>query len=152
MAAVDATNPSLAPSSIGGREFDMVDSLLILRAISDGAESGTATETSISLSVEKLGKATVIVQKSAIGGTVDGSNYWAISVLAADNSAMSDPTTLYDTGALSATAEEIRIPLDGLAAEQLRVSGQDESIYLAIKATETGTTAGDITYGAFVTL
>lgn len=151
MAAVDATNPNLAPSTIAGREFDMLDTLLLLRDINDGAETGTATETAIAISVEKLPKCTVVVQKNAIGGTVDSSNYWAISVLAADNSSMTNATTLYDTGALSATAEQIRIPLEGKAAELLRTSGEDESVYLAVKATETGTTAGNITYGAYLT-
>lgn len=152
MAAVDASNPSLAPSNMAQRAYDGIDTLLVLRDIQDGAETTTAAETPISLKVEKLSTATVVINQSAIGGTVDSSNYWTLTITAADTVGMSNPTTLYNSGNLTAAAKTIRVPLEGYAAELMRTSGENESIYIRITATETGTTAGNLTYGAYVTL
>lgn len=151
MPAIDASNPSLAPSNMAQREYDALDVLLMLRDIQDGAETTTAAETPILFKVEKIKTAAIVINQNAIGGTVDSSNYWTITVTAADNQAMSSPTTLYNSGNLTAAKKQIRVPLEGKAAELMRTAGESESVYIRVTATETGTTAGNLTYGAYIT-
>lgn len=150
MAAVDATNPNATASTIGNRRSDMVDSLLILRDITDGAESTTAAEAGVSVNAEKLCYYKAVVHHNAIGGTVDGSNYWTLTIEASDNN--SDWVTIASRQ-LAAAAARYDIAIEGEdVASFMAASGENEAIYMRVVATETGTTAGDLTYGAHLTI
>ena len=148
MAAVSAVNPNLAAADAGTRRADMVDSLLILRDISDGAETSDVAEAAVALAIEKLTMAAIKIDGSC-AGTVDGSNFWTLTINVADNVGMSDPTTIY-TQVLPATFDYY-VPIDGHQIELIRTDGQDESMYIQASVAETGTTATSVSYGAYVT-
>lgn len=149
MANLSATNPNLAPASNGkARRKIAVDALTILRDRTDGAETATAAETPIALDVEKLGNCAIQINGTT-AGTIDGSNLWTLAVTVADNVSMSDPTTVYSIASTPATFDRY-IAIDGRMLESIRLAGQDESVYIRVTATKTGTTATGITYGAYI--
>lgn len=148
--AVSAVNPSLTHSTIKPRRFDAVDGLLELRAPGEAAESTTASETAIAIDAEKIAYYKAVIDHSAIGGTVDGSNYWVINIQASDNN--SDFVTVATTGILSVAAKRILLPLEGQAIASVMASaGEGTAIYLRVNATETGTTAGNLDYTCYLT-
>lgn len=148
--ALSAVNPNLTAADRTTRRTDVVDALLILRDINDGAETATANETGIAIAAEKLGTSAIIVNLSGTAGTVDGSNYFTLRLEAADNSGFTNPTTIWSK-VLPAAADEYYIAVDGYMLETIRTAGEDESIYLRAGVTKTGTTATGVTYGAFLT-
>lgn len=148
--AVSAVNPGLTPASKATRRFDMVDGDLVLRNISDGAETTNAVETAISLDAEKQGPYALIINSAGASGTVDGSNFWTVTVEAADNAGFSNPTTVFSQRFAKA-AQEFYVALDGYMLETLRTAGEDPSVFIRSRLTETGTTATDATYGAYLT-
>lgn len=121
------------------------DKQLELRDYSDGAESATASETGVELAVRYFDTAKVVIDHTAIGGTVDGSNYWVVSVEISDLVG-GTYTEVINTGNLTATASKIELPLSGL----LNTYKDADSAFIRVTATETGTTAGNLTYGAYV--
>ncbi|MEO1208584.1 MAG: hypothetical protein AAFX78_03495 [Cyanobacteria bacterium J06638_20] len=150
MAAVSAVNPNQAAPSTANRRADMVDSLLLLRDINDGAETTDAAEAAVNIDLESLSMAAIVINSSGSSGTVDGSNYWDLIIEAADNTGFSNPTTLL-TQTLPGTAAEYYLPIDGRQLETFRTAGEDPSIYIRCRLSETGTTATDVTYGAYIT-
>lgn len=122
------------------------DKELELRDIADGAETGTASETAIEFPVRKIDLYKCIVYHSAIGGTIDGSNYWTVTVEVSD-AVGGTYTQVATTGPLTATAKEIELPLSGLNATWMDA----DSGWIRVTATETGATAGNLTYGAYLT-
>lgn len=145
MAAVSAVNPNLTPASRVERRAYPVDASLILRDITDGAESGTASETGVALPVRYLDLAKAVINHNAIGGTVDGSNYWTITIEISDVVG-GTYTQVATTGALAAAKNEIELPLSGL----LNKYKDADSAFIRVTATETGTTAGNLTYGCYL--
>jgi len=121
------------------------DKQLELRDYGDGAESADANETGIELAVRDFDLAKVVIDHAAIGGTVDGSNYWEINVQVSDVVG-GTYTTVATTGILAATAAQIELPLSGLLNEYKDA----DSAFIRVQADETGTTAGDLTYGAYI--
>lgn len=121
------------------------DKELELRDYGDGAESTDASETGIELAVRFFDTAKVVVNHAAIGGTVDGSNFWTVTVEISDVVG-GTYTEVATTGALAATAAEIELPLSGL----LNTYKDADSAFIRVSATETGTTAGNLTYGAYI--
>lgn len=148
--AVSAVNPNLAAASKATRRFDLVDGDLVLRNISDGAETTNAAETAVKFDAEKQGPYALIINSSGSSGTVDGSNFFTVTAEVADNVGFTNPTTVFST-ALGDAAEEFYIALDGYMLETIRTAGEDASIYMRTRLTETGTTATDATYGAYLT-
>ncbi|NEQ45623.1 MAG: hypothetical protein F6K00_19590 [Leptolyngbya sp. SIOISBB] len=148
MAAVSAVNPNLASADAETRRADMLDTLLLLRDIADGAETSDVAETAVALEVEKLSMAAIKIDGSC-AGTVDGSNFWTLTINVADNVGMSDPTAIH-TQVLPASFDYY-VPIDGKQIEAIRTAGQDESLYIQASIAETGTTATSCTYGAYVT-
>lgn len=146
---LDATNPNLMPADFKTRRLDALDVLLQLRDITDGAETTDAAETPIALKVEKLGPSALIIKSTGSSGVVDGSNFWTLEVEVADNISFTNPTSVL-TQVLGAGAETFYYALDGYMLETIRTAGEDESLYLRSKLTETGTTATDATYGCYV--
>lgn len=121
------------------------DKALELRPYTDAAESADASETGIELAVRAFDVAKVVVSHAAIGGTVDGSNYWEVNVQISDVVG-GTYTTVATTGILGATAAQIELPLSG----KLNEYKDADSAFIRIQADETGTTAGNLTYGAFI--
>lgn len=147
--ALDATNPNLAPADAGqARRLVAVDAELILRDRTDAAETADAEETAVALNVEKLGRAAIKID-GVCAGTVDGSNFWTLTIEAADNTGFTNATTIL-TRVLPAAFDYYE-PIDGAQIELLRTAGEDESIYIRAKVAETGTTATSVDYGALIT-
>jgi hypothetical protein len=121
------------------------DKLLELRDYGDGAESADANETGKELAVRDFDTAKVVIDHAAIGGDVDGSNYWVINVQVSDLVG-GTYTTVATTGILGTAAAKIEIPLSGKFNEY----ADDDSAFIRVQADETGTTAGNLTYGAYV--
>ena len=65
----------------------------------------------------------------------------------ADNVGFTNPTSVL-TQVL--TAEEFYYAIDGYMLETIRTAGEDESLYIRSKLTETGMTATDATYGCYI--
>ena len=148
--AVSAVNPNLSPSTTAPRRYDLVDGDLQLRAPSAAAISATTAETAVELKAEKLSYYKAVVQHSAIGGTVDGSNYWQVKIEASD-----DNSTFVeiDSRNLGAAANRIDIPLEGQAVTDLMgLAAQGEALYIRARAVKVGTTAGNLDYSAIITL
>lgn len=131
---------------LGQRSAYWFDKELELRDYAAAAESATVSETGVELAVRHLDVAKVVIDHAAIGGTVDGSNFWAISVEVSDLVGGSY-TEIATTRALGATANQIELPISGLFAEYKDA----DAAFIRVTATETGTTAGNLTYGAYVT-
>lgn len=121
------------------------DAELELRDYGDGAETGTAAETGIELAVRFFDTAKVVIDHAAIGGTVDGSNHWTISV-GISNVVGGTYVTVATTGILTVAAAKIELPLSGL----LNTYKDADSAFIQVVATEAGTTAGNLTYGAYI--
>lgn len=148
--AVDATNPNLTAATLADRRFDLLDGDLELRAPGSAAISATTAETAISLSAESLTAYKAVVDHSAIGGTVDGSNYWTVVIEASDNN--SDFVQVA-TQKLAAAAKRHYLPLEGAGiAAAMAAAGETEALYIRVRAVETGTTAGNLDYTAYLTL
>ena len=145
-----AVNPNLTNSGMPTRRADAVDALLILRDINDGAETTNAAETPIMLHVEALGSNAIFINSLGSSGTVDASNYWTVTVEVASDAAFTTPTTVA-TQALAGGAAEYYIAIDGYMLATIRSEGATESLYIRCGLTETGTTATDVTYGAYLT-
>ena len=148
--AVSAVNPNLSASTTAPRRYDLVDGDLQLRAPSAAAISATTAETAVELKAEKLSYYKAVVQYSAIGGTVDASNYWTVNIEASANN-----STFVVVGSqkLAAAADRLYIALEGEAvAAAMDVAAQGEALYVRVRAVETGTTAGNLDYFAYLTL
>lgn len=127
----------------------MVDGELILRDSAAAALSTSAAETGIAFDAEKVCYYKAVIQHSAISGTVDGSNYWTVTVEASDNNSDWVEVRSFQLGA---AAERYDVALEGAEIEALMdTAGEGEAIWLRVNATETGTTAGDLDYTAFLT-
>lgn len=148
--AVDATNPNLAAATLADRRFDLLDGDLELRSPASAAISGTTAETAISLKAERLTAYKAVVSHSAIGGTVDGSNFWTVAIEASDNN--SDFVQVA-TQKLGAAARRHYLPLEGAGvAAAMAAAGENKALYVRVRAIETGTTAGNLDYTAYLTL
>ena len=122
------------------------DSELELRDYNAAALSATGSETGVAFEVRSIDVAKVVVHHAAIGGTLDGSNYWTVSVEISDLVG-GTYTEIASTGALTADATELELPISGSMAEALDA----DAAFIRVTATETGTTAGNLTYGAYIT-
>lgn len=122
------------------------DALLLLRdAANDTAESATASETAVEFDVTYNDKFKVAIEYADIGGTVDGSNFWTISVEVSDTQGGTF-TEVGSSGALPVSGPA-EIVISGLNVENLDADAD----WIRVTATETGTTAGDLNYSAYVT-
>lgn len=133
------------PTKIHRRAYHF-DALLELRDYDAAALSATASETGVALEVRDEDVFKVVVHHAAIGGTVDGSNFWTVSVEVSDTQG-GTYTEVASTGALGAAALDIELAISGKDVNRLDA----DSDWIRVTATETGTTAGDLTYGAYVT-
>lgn len=131
--------------NIDDRRRKSFDSLLELRDYDDAAVSATTSETGISFEVRMIDNAKVVVDHAAIGGTVDASNYWTVAV-EISNVVGGTYTEIATTGALGATAASIELPISGEFADYK----DNDAAFIRVTATETGTTAGDLTYGGYI--
>ena len=149
--AYDATNPNMSAATIANRRYDALDVLLELRDYGASAISASTAGTAVSLKAEKQAYYKAIINHAAIGGTVDGTNYWTINVEVAADQAFTN-AVIVGTVQLTADASQYHIALDGVMVEKIRAAaGEDEAIYVRANAVETGTTAGSLTYGAYLT-
>ena len=113
----------------------------------DEAVSVTASCTGVNIVGQNVGSASyvVVLNNSAVTGTVDGSNYYTLQVEVSD----AIGGTYSGVGkaiVLPATAGQSQI---GFTSEQIErlISGAD---YFRVTATKVGTTATAVTYTAFV--
>lgn len=131
--------------NIADRRGYQFDALLELRDYDAAAESTTASETGVEFAVRMIDVAKVVVDHAAIGGTVDGSNYWTVTVEVSDVVG-GTYTQIATTGALGAAAATVELPISGANATAL----DTDAAFIRVSATETGSTAGDLTYGAYI--
>lgn len=122
------------------------DALLELRDYDATAASTTTSETGVAFESRKTDVFKVVVHHAAIGGTVDGSNYWTISVEVSDVQG-GTYTEVASTGALAAASAQIELAISGVNVERLDADAD----WIRVTATETGSTAGNLTYGAYIT-
>jgi len=122
------------------------DALLELRDYDAAALTATGSATGVAFDVRSIDTAKVIIDHAAIGGTVDGSNYWVISVEISDIVG-GTYTEIATTGILGIAAARIELPISG----ELASYKDADSAFIRVTATETGTTAGSLTYGAYLT-
>ena len=131
---------------LGKRRAYHYDSLISLRdAKNDTAESATASEAAVEFASRSTDKFKVAIEYADIGGTVDASNFWTISVEVSDLSGGTF-TEVGSSGALPVSGPA-EIVLSGLQIENL----DSDAAWIRVTATETGTTAGDINYSAYIT-
>ena len=113
----------------------------------DEVVGATASCTGANISGLSLGSNSyvVVINNSAVTGTVDASNYYTLQVSVSDALA-GTYVSLGEAVVLPATAGQTQI---GFTSEQLErlTSGAD---YFKVTATKTGTTATAVTYTAFV--
>lgn len=121
-----------------------VDDLLLLRDIEDGAEAATTAETGVAFNATAQNGYKAVASISSVSGTTDGSNYWTLSVEVSD----AIGGTYTEVGSYQATGadEQVEIPLSGSYVEALDA----DAAWVRVTATKTGTTATDITYGAWL--
>ena len=122
------------------------DGDLELRDYDAAALSATASETGKNFEIRAVDTVKVVVHHAAIGGTVDGSNFWTVSVQVSDLVG-GTYTEVASTGALTAAAATIELPISGVDVTRLDADAD----WVRVTATETGTTAGNLTYGAYIT-
>ncbi len=122
------------------------DSNLELRDYDATALAATGSETGVEFAARATDVFKVVVHHADIGGTVDGSNYWTISVEVSDLVGGAY-TEIASTGNLTATNSVIELAISGVDVERLDADAE----FIRVTATETGTTAGDLTYGAYIT-
>lgn len=131
---------------LGKRRAYHYDSLISLRdAKNDTAESATASEPAVEFAARSTDKFKVAIEYADIGGTVDASNSWAISVEVSDTAAGTF-TEVANSGALPASGPA-EVTVSGLQIENLDA----DAAWIRVTATETGTTAGDLNYSAYIT-
>lgn len=115
--------------------------------VEDEVVGATATCTGANIDGLALGSANyvVVVNNSAVTGTVDASNYYTLQVKVSD-AINGTYVAIGEPIKLAATAGQSQI---GFTSEQLNrlTSGAN---YFAVTATKTGTTATAVTYTAFV--
>ena len=121
-----------------------VDDTLLLRDIADGAEAATASETGVAFNPRAQNTYKAVVSVTSVSGTTDGSNYWTLSVQVSD--VVGGTYTEVGSYQVAGTKEQIEIPLSGSQVENLDA----DAAFMRITATKTGTTATDITYGAWL--
>lgn len=133
-------------STIANRDaFGPVDSLLLLRDIEDGAEAATVSEAGISFPVNAEPEFGVAVAVSSVSGTTDGSNYWTISVEVSDVVG----GTYTEVGSYQASGtEESPVKLAFTRSQVMAID--NDAKWVRVTATKTGTSATDITYGAWI--
>ncbi|MEM9947799.1 MAG: hypothetical protein AAF810_17315 [Cyanobacteria bacterium P01_D01_bin.36] len=119
---------------------------LELRDYDATAASATASETGKAFEVRAIDTAKVVVHHAAIGGTVDESNYWSVGIEVSDLVG-GTYTEIANSGPLPATAGQVEVPISGQQASVL----DSDSAFIRVTATKTGTTAGNLTYGAYIT-
>ena len=79
---------------------------------------------------------------------MDASNYWTISIEVSDNN--SDFVAVASQQ-LAAAAGRHYLPLEGDAiAKAMAAAGETEALWVRVTATETGTTAGNLDYTAYL--
>lgn len=122
------------------------DALLELRDYDAAAVSTTTSETGKAFEVRTIDVAKVVVHYADIGGTVDGSNYWTVSV-EVSNVVGGTYTEIASSGVLPAAGSSIEVVISGITAEALDA----DAGFIRVTATETGSTAGNLTYGAYIT-
>lgn len=122
------------------------DVLLELRDYDAAALTTTASETGVEFAARDENTFKVVVHHAAIGGTVDGSNYWTVSVEVSDLVG-GTYVEVASTDALGADANEIELVISGKNVQRLDA----DAAFIRVTATETGTTAGNLTYGAYIT-
>lgn len=138
-------------STISDRRYELLDAELLLRDYEATAATGDTNGDAVEFYAEKYISYEFVIQNAAIGGTVDASNYWTVVVEGDITSSFSDPVTLASVQ-LPATAGVRHIPMSGERAKELRLADSVASQikYVRVKLDETGTTAGNLTVGAFI--
>lgn len=115
--------------------------------VEDEAVTTTASCTGANIDGLALGSGNfvVVINNSAVTGTVDSSNYYTLQVEVSD-AVSGDYASIGEAIVLPATAGQSQI---GFTSEQLErvTSGAD---YFRVTATKTGSTATGVTYTAFV--
>lgn len=139
------------PSTIAPREYKMLDAELALRDYADAAETTDAAETAVDFRAEQVKDFKIVINSAAIGGTVDSSNYWNVIVEADNESGFTSPVVLANVQ-LTAAAAENSIPMSGERVRQLRLAASmtTEITLVRVRADETGSTAGNLSYGCYI--
>ncbi len=125
------------------RRRRLFDYNLLLRNISDGAETSTAAETGIAFDCRKLHEYVCVVYISACDSASSDETY-TLSIGVSDVVG-GTYTTVASQSITRGTTGQVIIPLSGALAQKL----DDDSDFIQIKATLGGTTPS-ITYGAYL--
>jgi hypothetical protein len=147
-----AANPNLSPSDVAGRFYSPpLDKALELRDYAATAIAVTTAGAAVSFYSAATTAFEIVLRNAAIGGTVDGSNLWTITVTADNESSFTSPITLL-THVLPATAGNRRFIVPSEEVQRLAgiASMATAPNLIRVTATETGTTAGDLTYGCWI--
>lgn len=119
------------------------DTALVLRSISDGAETSTAAEAAVAFDADKFGAFTAVIHVTAVDRTT-GNETCVFSIEADTASAFGSAVTVATLPAITATGT-YEIPLSGRLIEQ----HEPGATHLRIVATLAGTTPS-ISYGAYL--
>ncbi len=146
----------MATFNHGYEVADFYDSSLVFQAPNVAASTTTDNSEVLTIqALEGLYPFWAIINWSAIGGTVDGSNYWSFKVEASTVANFgSNVIELTPDAIVPATAGGLTLQLSGPHIRSIReAAGITDAVqYLRVTATETGTTAGDLTWNAHVSL
>lgn len=130
--------------AVQNRDTGVLDTLLELRDITDGAETSTAAETGVSFPVRKIGGYKAVMNVSAIDYTTTDETY-SFQIQVSDVVG-GTYTTIAElgTGVVlgSAGAARYELPLSGNLAAEIDA----DSAFIRVQATLAGTTPS-ITYG-----
>lgn len=131
-------------TTLARRDNSVFDKATELRNYSAAAVTGDTNGTGIEYYSLLEISFRVIVKWAAIGGTVDGSNFWTINVQVSDT--LGGTYVTIGSHVLPAAAGEVPLSFTGKYVE----SKLSNAKFIRVQADETGTTAGDLTYGAFI--
>jgi len=152
MTNLSGTNPNLATSGQKGRVMDAKDDSLVIGTFA-GISATDSAETGIAIAAEALGNYHAVVHYAANAASDGGTtNYWAISIQAADNSSFTNGVTLatYNTYSSSGAVKGY-LALSGEATQALRTAvGEGAAIYVRSVATKTGSPS-NLTGGVYLT-
>lgn len=135
-----------------------VDASVTLRDIADGAETATATETSVSLNLLDAaywhnndvpnGMMAVAVHITAAVDT-DATETYVLDLVVEDDVALGSPTPVASLTVPSGTTGFVTMLVDSRTIEALHTTFASTDLWMGIRATLAGT-APSITYGAWI--
>lgn len=152
MTNLSGTNPNLTTAGQVGRYMDAKDDLLTIGEFS--AITSTASGTGIAIAAESLDKFKAVIHRSALTTSDGGStNYWTISVQAADNASYTNAVTLASVALSgSASSDKLVLAISGdMVYSLMSEKGESTTTHVRAVATETGT-ASALTAGVYLTV